>query len=113
MRTIHIDGSNIKSKEVLHEVLMKELSLPEWYGKNLDALYDALTELGEETHIIIDNSEEMLKNLDEYGKKFLKVLEDASNDNEFLVYFLEKKASFLKKMYKKYRDKISHVFLKK
>ena len=40
--TVNLSG--VESREQLHELLMKTLPLPSYYGKNLDALYDILTE---------------------------------------------------------------------
>lgn len=42
---ITIDCSAIDSRESLHRVFAEALSFPEWYGKNLDALHDCLTEI--------------------------------------------------------------------
>ena len=42
-----IDCSGITSSKELHRLLADTLSFPEWYGHNLDALYDCLTELAE------------------------------------------------------------------
>ena len=40
---IVIDGNQITSKEDLHKILKRELELPDYYGNNLDALFDCLT----------------------------------------------------------------------
>ena len=40
MNLVILDGEKITSKEQLHRHLARSLDLPEWYGKNLDALYD-------------------------------------------------------------------------
>ena len=37
-----IDCSTIRTKEDLHRLFRETLSFPEWYGNNLDALYDML-----------------------------------------------------------------------
>jgi ribonuclease inhibitor len=42
MRLI-IDGSKITSEGDFHEVIAQGFSLPAWYGRNLDALWDVLT----------------------------------------------------------------------
>ncbi|GHU74766.1 hypothetical protein FACS1894188_04070 [Clostridia bacterium] len=44
MENIEIDFSNCKSVSDIHELLSDRLEFPEWYGKNLDALHDLLTE---------------------------------------------------------------------
>lgn len=51
MKEIVINCANIATREELHEVLARELNFPDWYGRNLDALHDCLTDLREETRI--------------------------------------------------------------
>ncbi len=53
MKTVHLDLRDISSPEVLHSLLARRLSLPDYYGKNLDALNDVLGEIGEPTHIVV------------------------------------------------------------
>ena len=38
-----LDFSKCKYLGEIHEILKKELELPEWYGANLDALWDSIT----------------------------------------------------------------------
>ena len=38
-----LDFSKCKYLGEIHEILKKELELPEWYGSNLDALWDSIT----------------------------------------------------------------------
>lgn len=47
--TIHCAG--ISCREELHKALAEALPFPNYYGNNLDALYDCLMELGAETEI--------------------------------------------------------------
>ena len=39
-----LDGSSVGSREALHRTLAAGLRLPDWYGGNLDALHDCLSE---------------------------------------------------------------------
>ena len=39
-----VDISYVRSREELHHLLKKALDLPDYYGMNLDALYDLLSE---------------------------------------------------------------------
>lgn len=43
MRIVTINGGIIRGREDLHNTLQAELELGTTYGKNLDALWDALT----------------------------------------------------------------------
>lgn len=55
-KVFYIDVMEVFSKEDLQELLVKELPLPDYYGKNLDALYDVLTEFGQGWNIIFYNT---------------------------------------------------------
>lgn len=54
MREIIIDCEGL-SRDQLHPLFAQKLSFPSWYGNNLDALYDCLTDLEEDTHLIAQN----------------------------------------------------------
>ena len=41
---ITIDGLAMKKKEDFYQNIKEELDVPEYFGNNLDALYDFLTE---------------------------------------------------------------------
>ena len=51
----HIDCSNISEAKQLHHELARFLCFPEWYGHNLDALYDCITELPCPTRLYLSN----------------------------------------------------------
>lgn len=53
MKEITIDCDNICSMAQIHDVLSRELALPHWYGRNLDALHDCLTSLQENLRITL------------------------------------------------------------
>ena len=40
------DFERLATPEAVYDYLQQELSFPDWFGRNLDALYDALTEIG-------------------------------------------------------------------
>lgn len=45
MRQITLDGNLLADAAQVHEYLKQCLEFPEYYGNNLDALYDCLTDL--------------------------------------------------------------------
>ena len=45
MKQVILDGNYITTRAQLHDALTEQLQLPEWYGRNLDALYDCLGEM--------------------------------------------------------------------
>ena len=45
---IVLDAKRFKGRTRAHAYLKEALRLPDYYGKNLDALYDCLGDIGEE-----------------------------------------------------------------
>ena len=84
---IELDALKMTSVEETHSYLAKELSFPDHYGKNLDALYDCLTEFCSKEFIVINNSKAMADNLGDYSKKLTKVFLDAAAASSMYVIF--------------------------
>lgn len=81
MHTIQLNGSFIKDRQQLHDVLKKELQLPDSYGSNLDALWDCLTGWVQLPLTIqwID-LEASRRHLGEYADQLLKLLREAEQE---------------------------------
>ena len=77
MKTAYLDGTEINDKRALHTALAEQLDFPAWYGHNLDALYDLLTELGEPVCVELEGEAALRERLGGYFGRFLRVLEDA------------------------------------
>lgn len=84
MRTITLDINRLHSVPALHKYLRNALALPVYYGANLDALYDCLTEIAEPTHIIVPANVTNNEKLGWYGEQLLQVLQDAAEENDNL-----------------------------
>ena len=52
-KVYEIDIRNIKTKQEFHERLKEIMPLPDYYGNNLDALYDVLTEEGDNLNLVL------------------------------------------------------------
>ena len=89
MKKTLIDCAEITDRRQLHELLAQKLEFPEWYGHNLDALYDCLTELGEHTKLILSGWKTLQEHLGEYAVKFVVVLHQASEENHNFQVDLE------------------------
>ena len=74
---VTLDFENINNKEELHSYLKEKLALPDYYGKNLDALYDCLTEWRSPAEIRMVHFESLQQRLGEYAKMLLKVLQES------------------------------------
>lgn len=80
---IILDASRLCTRTGAHEYLKEQLGFPDYYGRNLDALYDCLTDL--------DDTEIELVNLDaaaqSYFAQVLSVLQEAEESNHKLHLF--------------------------
>ena len=73
---IVLNAKKMVRKKDAHEYLQQMLDLPDYYGKNLDALYDCLTEMGPAV-FFFENADEG----GDYFKKVLRVFKDAVREN--------------------------------
>lgn len=64
-----------------HKHIREALDLPAYYGCNLDALFDILTERSNPLSITVLHTEEMHHSLGNYATALLKTLLDASQKN--------------------------------
>lgn len=80
MRQITLDALHLTEKKEAHLYLQEQFAFPEYYGMNLDALFDCLTEL-EETSVQIKNG----KNAGGYFDKIRRVFEAAARENDDLI----------------------------
>ena len=81
-----IDCTKIHTKEDLHRIFQETLSFPAWYGSNLDALHDCLTEISGKVRLLDwENAENRLGS---YGKKAKKAIAAAALHNTKLDLYL-------------------------
>lgn len=94
MKHYSVDLRNIYTRESLHQTLMDALELPDYYGKNLDALMDCMTEIREDCEIEFTGLSELTDNLMEYAERFLTTLHLAAFENHHItLLFREEPAS--------------------
>ena len=80
-----IDLSHADTRDSFHDAFVQALSLPDWYGRNLDALHDALTALGEETCLTLQNWNVPEMNLGNYAKAAQRAIRHAAQRNSNLT----------------------------
>lgn len=89
MRICILDGDKITDRKILHNTLAESLDFPDWYGRNLDALYDCLTDFHEETEIRLLHGTALMENLGNYALLLFKVLHEAAKDNPMIQWITE------------------------
>ena len=86
MQQIPIDCAEIRDRSDFHRIFAAKLRLPKWYGENLDALFDCLTEIGTPTTLILLHVQELINNLGGYGRAAINMMEQAERENgDFLT----------------------------
>ena len=85
MKEYVVDCSQIHNPEEFHDCLVEALILPDWYGTNLDALYDCLTSIAEQTCITLRHFDR----LNGMYAGFQDVFQDAQEDNPRLRITIE------------------------
>ncbi len=88
MKKIELDVRNIHTVKALHIYLQYQLNLPEYYGRNLDALHDVLGEIGETTEIVLIGPALAGSELWAYWPRLLEVMEESAQENERLTVHL-------------------------
>ena len=82
---VTLNGDVILNREQLHGILAVQLELPAWYGGNLDALMDCLTDLNRDVHIHIVSYNKLEEHLESYAARLLQVLRRAEKENSHLT----------------------------
>ena len=83
MNVVELDFAGIKSLWALHEYLKEAFGLPDYYGHNMDALWDCLhCSFDEPTTIVLKNLSGISKDLTEAVEIMLKLFADLEREDE-------------------------------
>jgi len=80
MNNITLKLDKFSKKEELHSYLKKKMKFPDYYGENLDALFDCLTDISTDTAVDIKYDAE-----NELQRAVLAVFSDAVSQNTHLA----------------------------
>ena len=86
IKKVILDFNGAETKEEIHGILKRELDLPDHYGNNLDALYDCLTDIHEDTAIGFYWTEDDSL-ISGYLRRAQLVFADAEEENGHLAVF--------------------------
>ena len=81
-----LDGLLMLTRSQAHDHIKQQLKLPEYYGRNLDALYDLLMEVPGGTEIRLVHHMDMLDHLGSYGDILFRTLQEAAEENPNLTF---------------------------
>ena len=77
---VTLDALRLQQKEEAHKYLRSALNFPEYYGENLDALHDCLTEL-DDVQVEFVNTDKVRGG---YFARIMEVFLDSAEENEGL-----------------------------
>ena len=86
-REYTLDCEEMYERKIAHEYIARTLEFPDYYGNNLDALFDCLTEMGE-CSIVFTNLDALCE-LGDYSGALIAVFEEAEQVNEDLTLVYE------------------------
>lgn len=90
MNYIILDFNGIKSLWTLHEYFKEVFNLPDYYGHNMDALWDCLDCSFEfPTTIVLKNIEKIPSEMNKATEIMLELFEDLQRDNEKVTVQIE------------------------
>jgi ribonuclease inhibitor len=75
---VELDCRKMTDRKAAHAYLKQALALPVYYGNNLDALYDLMTDREEETVLVLGYWRQLGALLGDYGISLLETLREAS-----------------------------------
>ena len=88
LKQVRLDPGKLCDKETMAAYMKQEMELPEWFGGNLDALADVLSEITQETVFEVEVSTMGDFTSGEYPGRVLKVISGAAKENPHLHLYL-------------------------
>lgn len=83
---ILLDGNVILSKEILFKTLKDQINSDDFYGNNLDALWEVLSYSIDHLVVTIKNKKELENNLGDYLNKLLNLLKELNDINVSVTF---------------------------
>ncbi len=81
-----LNGRRMKTPARAHAYIKRKLSFPDYYGGNLDALHDCLTQRGTDMRLIVKHTDALRARLGAaYAERLFSVLADSAAENPRLT----------------------------
>ncbi len=89
-QVFYIDLKGVITRDEFYGILRNELPLPDYFGNNLDAFYDVLTDACDNYNIIFYNCCDMEKEMTQYFERLKKMCSAAVSEGDDLkIRFFE------------------------
>lgn len=85
-----LNGKKVLNKQQLHDYLCQVFKLPEYYGRNLDALWDCLSTNNSIKKITVIHTENLVAVLGDYGALLLRLFNDLNKSKSIEVFLFAK-----------------------
>lgn len=82
MISIVLDGTQVSDREEMHKIFRDALGLEDFYGCNMDALYDVLSTYSEPIEINLLEEEALYANVPFYAERLVELIKVAAEENE-------------------------------
>ena len=86
MNKVILDGKYMKNKKLVHLYIRFQLESNQYFGSNLDALWDVLSTYSEPIKIGLINKDKLIENMGDYGESIIKVFQDAEEENRNIQF---------------------------
>ena len=80
-----LNGRRMKSPARAHTYIKWKLGFPAYYGGNLDALHDCLTDVSRDTRLVLRHADALERQLGAYAQRLLDVFADSAQENPYLA----------------------------
>ncbi len=87
MQQYILDGRRMRDRASAYRVIRQTLGFPDWFGENLDALWDCLGEMEPGTVVVLTHTRALLDAMGPTGEKLLACFRDAAKTYD--LTFLE------------------------
>lgn len=89
MVEVVLDGREIEAMGEVHDRFAQTLDFPEYYGRNLDALFDCLTDVREDVTVRLRCRKVLEKRLGRRGRALTVLLRRAAEENSYITLLEE------------------------